>query len=272
MLNITGRMVAACVTLVVAVGLASSPLRAEEFTKRVRFDRGSSSATMRDSVKGYDTFRYEVDARAGQRLSVNLESRSRYVYFNVLNKRTDNILDTRPTPREVTKWDGRLPDNGIYVVNVYLVRAEARRDGKADYKLSLSLSGSSDGHDRPDRDRPDRERFTEMDYDARGSGDYTVNDRRARRSVTGMRVQLKKDGSAQIDVNLDRESFTLTGRWKLQDNNVVWVDIRRGFGNTFLTGRADITLRNWREVDRVDMNIVATEQKTEHHLTFKARR
>jgi len=269
MLSFTGRMIATCAAVLIGLGLAGSPLRADDvtITKRVRFDRGSSSTTMRDSVKGYDTVRYEVDARAGQRLSVNLESRSAYVYFNVLNKRTDNILETRPTPREVTKWDGRLPDNGTYFVNVYLIRAEARRNGKADYKLSLSLSGDSDRPDRHDRDR-----FAEMDYDARGSGDYTVSDRRSKKSVTGMRVQLKKDGSAQIDVNLDRESFTLTGRWQLQNDNLVWVDIRRGFGNAFLTGKANVYLRNGREFDRLDLHFVATEQKTEHDLTFKVRR
>ncbi|MCW3054001.1 MAG: hypothetical protein JWN14_3171 [Chthonomonadales bacterium] len=271
MLRFTGRMIATCAAVLIGVGLASSPLRADDVTttKRVRFDRGSSSTTMRDSVKGYDTVRYEVDARAGQRLSVNLESRSSYVYFNVLNKRTDNILETRPTPREVTKWDGRLPDNGTYFVNVYLVRAEARRGSKADYKLSLSLSGNSD---RPDRPGHDRDRFTEMDYDIGGSGDYTVNDRRGKKSVTGMRVQLRKDGSAQIDVTLDRDSFTLTGRWQLQNDNLVWVDIRRGFGSTSLTGRANVILRNYREFDRLDLHFVTTEQKTEHDLTFKVRR
>lgn len=269
MLSFTGRMIATCTAVLIGLGLAGSPLRADDvtITKRVRFDRGSSSTTMKDSVKGYDSVRYEVDAKAGQRLSVNLESRSNYVYFNVLNKRTDNILETRPTPREVTKWDGRLPDNGIYVVNVYLIRAEARRGSKADYKLSLSLSGSSDGSDRPGPSR-----FAEMDYDTRGSGDYTVNDRRGKRTVTGMRVQLRKDGSAQIDVNLDKESFTLTGRWQLQNDNLVWVDIRRGFGNTFLTGKANVTLRNSREFDKLDLHFVATEQKTEHDLSFKSRR
>lgn len=111
-------------------------------TKIVQFKPGKSSATYSGTVRGYNGMRYELAGKAGQRFAVKLTSKNRFVYFNVLNKRTDVALESDPAPREVTNWSGVLPETGRYIVDVYLVRAEARRKGKADFKLSLEIRGT----------------------------------------------------------------------------------------------------------------------------------
>jgi len=92
------------------------------------------------AVRGYDLVNYEFVGKAGQKLTIQLTSRNTFLYFNVVSKKTGVALETEPVAREVTKWSGTLPEEGRYVVQVYLVRAEARRNHKANFKLSLALS------------------------------------------------------------------------------------------------------------------------------------
>lgn len=143
-LRFTDRIVANSLALILTIGMAASPLRADDVvtTKKVLFKRGASSATLAGSLKGYDSVRYELSAKERQKMSVKLTSKNTFLYFNVLNKKTDLALETEPAPREVTRWTGTLPKAGIYVVQVYLVRAEARRGGKANFKVSMALSST----------------------------------------------------------------------------------------------------------------------------------
>lgn len=73
-------------SIVVLLLLALFSLRAyadENHWEEVRFARGMSSATIRSSVKGYDTVNYTVDARAGQKMTVSLRSNINANYFNI---------------------------------------------------------------------------------------------------------------------------------------------------------------------------------------------
>src|SRR5688500_8258760 len=49
---------------------------------RIRFGRGSTSATVSGSLAGHGTRTYVLGARAGQRLSANVSSRGGCVQFN----------------------------------------------------------------------------------------------------------------------------------------------------------------------------------------------
>jgi hypothetical protein len=84
---------------------------------------------------------YKFVGKTGQKLSVKLNSKNTFLYLNILNDRTKTALETKTVPREVTSWSGALPENGSYTVQVYLVRAEARRKGNAKYQLSIALTG-----------------------------------------------------------------------------------------------------------------------------------
>lgn len=104
-------------------------------TETIRFDRGSTSASRRGSITGYETVTYLVDVRAGQRMSVNLQSPNRSAYFNI----------TAPGSREAlfngsmvgARYEGVVPTSGTYRVEVYLMRNAARRGESARYTVNI---------------------------------------------------------------------------------------------------------------------------------------
>ena len=147
---LTARRAAALLvlSLLPCLGTAVSPAPARgqgppDVTRQVRFRPGVSGVTYPGSVRGYGSVRYRIAGKKGQRLTAKLTSGSTFLYFNILSKRTGFALETTPAPREVRNWSGILPEDGDYVVQIYLVRAEARRNGKASFKLSLSLDNTA---------------------------------------------------------------------------------------------------------------------------------
>lgn len=110
---------------------------------RIQFARGASSATRKGSVRGDASRDYVIRASQGQTLSVNLNSQSTFVYFNVLDHGTMTALEGDPRPMEVTQWAGKLPKTGDYVIRVYLNRAATRRGTSANYTLKVVVTGSA---------------------------------------------------------------------------------------------------------------------------------
>lgn len=112
-------------------------------TERVSFAKGASSAAVKGTVKGYDVIDYIVNAQKGQTMSVSLKSSSRFAYFNIRSGKDGFAaeMDVDPKPMDVTNWKGALPKSGDFYIRVYLVRAEARRDGKADFTLNIAVTG-----------------------------------------------------------------------------------------------------------------------------------
>lgn len=112
-------------------------------TERVSFAKGASSATLKGSVAGYNVVDYVVNAQKGQTMSISLKTSSTFAYFNVRGSKDGfaSELDVNPKAMEEKDWKAELPKSGDYYIRVYLVRAEARRDGKADYSLSISVTG-----------------------------------------------------------------------------------------------------------------------------------
>lgn len=114
----------------------------DEKIKRIEFKPGASSGSAKGTVKGYDRNDHVFRAKKGQKLSVKLKTSSTFAYFNVSDKADGFALEMDPRPLDVTTWDAAAPKDGDYYVRVYLVRAEARRDGKADYTLEVAITGS----------------------------------------------------------------------------------------------------------------------------------
>lgn len=114
----------------------------DEKIKRIEFKAGATSGSMKGTVKGYDRNDYVFRAKKGQKLSVKLKTSSNFAYFNISDKADGFALEMDPRPLDVTSWDATAPKDGDHFVRVYLVRAEARRDGKADYTLEVSITGA----------------------------------------------------------------------------------------------------------------------------------
>lgn len=104
-------------------------------TRRVRFAKGASSATVSGQVKGYDYIDYVVGARAGQTMSVRLTGSS--VAEFVIRLPDGENLGMEATG--VREWSGELPESGDYSIRVLMSRAYARRGTTARFSLRISV-------------------------------------------------------------------------------------------------------------------------------------
>lgn len=105
---------------------------------RVQFAKGKSSATVSGQLAGYDTVDYLLNARAGQKMTVNVSSNSTFLTPVIIGPQEEPIC---PEPCEVP-WNGTLPVSGDYHIRVGLVRAEARRNGKANYTVTVRITSN----------------------------------------------------------------------------------------------------------------------------------
>lgn len=109
--------------------------------KPVRFAKGKGAADLRGRVVGVQSIDYQLQAGAGQRLNASLKSAKRALYFNVLPPGSDGEAMARGELLD-NRFNGLLPDDGVYTVRVFLNRAAARRKEASDFTLSVGLTGT----------------------------------------------------------------------------------------------------------------------------------
>lgn len=116
--------------------LSAVPAFADDMRREtVRFAPGSSSSTIKASVKGYQTVQYALSVTAGQKMSVQLDSRSKSLYFNVTAPGADAAMYNSSIDCNGTSIT--IPSSGKYLIDVYLMRNAARRNETASYDLTL---------------------------------------------------------------------------------------------------------------------------------------
>jgi hypothetical protein len=131
------------VTLVVAlIGLHSAAADAGIETRQLGFARGASSATVKGTLVGDQTVDYKLRARAGQQMTVSLETANASTYFNVLPPGSNDVAVFVGSSGG-NRWSGTLEADGEYTVRVYLMRNAARRNEKSSYKLEVAIAGAS---------------------------------------------------------------------------------------------------------------------------------
>lgn len=108
--------------------------------ERVRFANGNSSTVIHGTVKGYDYVDYRLTASAGQILNVFMQTDNRANYFN-LNAPDSGDVSMFIGSQSGMSFDAMLPDDGTYVIRVYLIRSAARRQEAGEYSLSISIEG-----------------------------------------------------------------------------------------------------------------------------------
>jgi hypothetical protein len=107
----------------------------------VSFAKGTSSQTLKGSIKGDQDHSYLVDARAGQTMTVKLTSTKGGAEMNVYAPGKDAAISLgADDPYNVTVV---LPTSGRYTVQVYQMRASARRGEAANYTLNIGVHGSA---------------------------------------------------------------------------------------------------------------------------------
>ncbi len=106
----------------------------------VRFAPGTSSATIKEIITGYQSVNYELVAKAGQHMVVVLKTDNGSNYFNIFvpgKGPGDEAMFIGSTLGD--RYDGTLPADGEYTVQVYLMRNAARRNEKANYNLEIGI-------------------------------------------------------------------------------------------------------------------------------------
>ena len=135
------------ITAIVAVTfLLGQPASAQQETV-VAFAKGTSSQTLKGSIKGDQSRNYIVDARAGQTLTVDFKPTNASAYFNVTAPGADSAMFIGSSSGN--RFSGPLTVSGRHVVQVYLMRNAARRNEVANYILTIGVTGAAAGHLRP---------------------------------------------------------------------------------------------------------------------------
>lgn len=113
----------------------------ERVVKPVHFAKGKNSAVIRDHVVGRQYIDYQLRAGAGQHMTVSLKGSNLANYFNLL---PPGSADVAMAAGELVdnRFDGLLPDDGVYTIRVFLYRAAARRNEASDFTLSVGVTGS----------------------------------------------------------------------------------------------------------------------------------
>jgi hypothetical protein len=117
---------------------AAEPIKVQQ----LRFAPGASSATFKESISGDKIIDYKLGAKAGQSMSVKLKTSNLSNYFNVLPPGSDAAIAIGANLGN--EWTGTLPVDGDYTVRVYLMRNAARRNERANYTLTVGVTGSAD--------------------------------------------------------------------------------------------------------------------------------
>ncbi|MDM0028784.1 hypothetical protein [Variovorax saccharolyticus] len=106
----------------------------------VAFKKGASSAAVQGKLQGPDADArdYVVRAGAGQKMTVEMQTKSTSAYFNVLAPGSEEALYRGEVAGE-PRWSGALPASGDYRVRVFLNRAAARQGKSAAYTLKIAV-------------------------------------------------------------------------------------------------------------------------------------
>jgi plastocyanin len=116
----------AAVLAAVLLALAAGAARAEKTEHK-------------DSLEGHDKKDYTISAKAGQTLTIWLKSNSSFAYFNVTPVGADEPIWVGTVQGKEKAFVHKLDAPGDYEILVYLTKGEARRNGKAEYTLTISL-------------------------------------------------------------------------------------------------------------------------------------
>jgi len=113
--------------------LAAASVLAQGVKQKIRFAKGSSSATVKGAVIRGDRDRYYVGARKGQTMSVKITSEEDNAVFQVYLPGEEKALPGADDGDDARDWSGELPADAEYVIVVGGTR------GNASYTLKVSV-------------------------------------------------------------------------------------------------------------------------------------
>jgi hypothetical protein len=113
---------------------------AAEKTEAVKFKAGTTSATIKGSIKGDDYINYALEANAGQVMSILFSPSNPRCYFNLLPPGSDEAIHIGSSVGN--EFGGTLGASGEYRAQVYLIRAAARRNETCNYSITFEISAN----------------------------------------------------------------------------------------------------------------------------------
>jgi len=108
-------------------------------SQTVQFAKGATSVQLKGSIKGDAGVDYKISARAGQTLAVTMKPSNASTYFNILPLGSEAAMFIGSTSGVTATVV--LPDDGVYVVRVYLMRNASRRNEASNYTLTVGVTG-----------------------------------------------------------------------------------------------------------------------------------
>jgi len=212
----------ACVASLPA--LAETDVRSE----RVQFQANTSGTTIKAKIKGRETVDYLLGARAGQILSVTLETDHNANYFNVIPPDSENEA-VFVGSSEGNRYEGKLDLDGDWKIRVYLYRAAARRGETAAYTLTVSITG--DPNPAAAREAND---FGPREWNARGALDCARGGQRMQIAACPFKViryRSEVETGATIYVlapgtGTERILYFINGEWSTDSAESVQVNRR----------------------------------------------
>jgi hypothetical protein len=110
--------------------------------KAIAIPKGKTETVIAGRITGRAYVDHTLQAAAGQTLSVQLNSSHRAIYFNLLPPDSSGAA-MAIGEQSGNRFDGLLPDDGVYTVRVFLIRAAARRNESGSYTLKVGAGGTA---------------------------------------------------------------------------------------------------------------------------------
>ncbi len=103
----------------------------------------SSEVVLKNSatIKGWNSVDYKVNIKSGQKLRVDLNASNRFVFFNVNPPNSNISIFVGNNMAEPNRYESKLLKSGEYIINVYFMRVEARRNHIATFDLDVKIYG-----------------------------------------------------------------------------------------------------------------------------------
>lgn len=116
--------------------IAQAPMPKPE---RIQFAKGTSSKTIKGTIKGDQSRLFVVNLRAGQKVSVKLVTSNASNYFNVTAPGAQQAMFIGSS--EGNSFQDTVPSSGDYTIDLYLMRNAARRNETANFTITIGATG-----------------------------------------------------------------------------------------------------------------------------------
>ena len=123
--------------LAILLSLTTTAATAADRDVKVKFKPGTTSAFLKNKVKGYDVVRYDLEARAGQTMFVDFYGTENTCDFVVHGPDGKTIFDK---VYEWRKFEYKLVATGSYRIIAGMMRVSARRGKTCAFSMNIKIT------------------------------------------------------------------------------------------------------------------------------------